>query len=79
MSPNTTCISIGRIVRSLSSRRGVGKWETGKLQVSDAPSDVAPGLIDLSKFKGMRSPKFYEMDLVVDNSDGGLSLVWRDP
>jgi putative peptide zinc metalloprotease protein len=45
----------------------LGKWDAGKLQVSEASSEIAPGLIDLSKFKGMRPPTFYEMDLWVSN------------
>jgi hypothetical protein len=40
--------------------------------VSPASTEIAPGLIDLSKFKGMRPPTFYEMDLWVTNSDGKL-------
>jgi putative peptide zinc metalloprotease protein len=50
----------------------VGKWETGNVQVSAASSEIAPGLMDLSKFKGMRPPTFYEMDLLVSNADGRL-------
>ena len=50
----------------------VGKWEAGNVQVSAASSEIAAGLMDLSKFKGMRSPTFYEMNLLVSNSDGRL-------
>jgi putative peptide zinc metalloprotease protein len=50
----------------------LGKWVSGKVQVSPASTEIAPGLIDLSKFKGMRPPTFYEMDLWVTNSDGKL-------
>jgi putative peptide zinc metalloprotease protein len=50
----------------------LGKWETGKVQVSAASSEIPPGLIDLSKFRGMSSPKFFEMSLLVDNPDGRL-------
>ena len=50
----------------------LGKWEAGKVQVSPTSSEIPPGLIDLSKFKGMRPPTFYEMDLWVSNLDGRL-------
>jgi multidrug resistance efflux pump len=50
----------------------LGRWDAGKVWVSLAPSEVGPGLIDLSKFKGMRQPTFYEMDLLVSNPDGRL-------
>jgi len=52
-----------------------GLWGTrpaARVQVSPTPSEVVPGLIDLSKFKGMQAPIYYEMDLLVDNSDGRL-------
>jgi putative peptide zinc metalloprotease protein len=50
----------------------VGKWDSEKLRVSAAASEIAPGLIDLSKFRGMRPPTLYEMDLLVGNPDGRL-------
>jgi len=50
----------------------LGKWDAGNVQVSAASSEIAPGLIDLSKFRGMRPPTFYEMDLIVGNPDGRL-------
>jgi putative peptide zinc metalloprotease protein len=50
----------------------MGKWDARNVQVSPTPTEVPPGLIDLTKFKGMRPPTFYEMDLFVGNSDGGL-------
>jgi len=50
----------------------LGKWDARNLQVSAAPTNVPPGLIDLTKFKGTRSPTFYEMDLFVSNFDGRL-------
>jgi len=48
------------------------KWHVGHIQVSSASSEIAPGLIDLAKFNGMRAPTFYEMDLRVSNGDGML-------
>ena len=50
----------------------VGKWDAGQMQVSAVSSETAPGLVDLTEFQGMRPPKFYEIDLVVTNSDGRL-------
>lgn len=48
------------------------KWNAGSLTVSPASAQIAPGLVDLSKFKGMRPPTFYEIDLLVKNDDGSL-------
>ena len=50
----------------------LGKWDAGKLQVLPATSEVAPGLVDLREFQGMRPPKFYEVDLRVSNPGGRL-------
>jgi putative peptide zinc metalloprotease protein len=50
----------------------VGKWDSGKTRASVASSEIAPGLNDLSKFKGMRLPTFYEIDLWVSNPDSRL-------
>jgi hypothetical protein len=33
---------------------------------------MAPGLLNLSKFKGMRPPIFYAIDLLVKNEKGTL-------
>lgn len=48
------------------------KWDTRALTVSPTSSEIAPGLLDLSKFKGMRPPTFYAIDLSVNNEDGRL-------
>ena len=50
----------------------LGSWDARKLQLSPAASDTPLALIDLTKFKGMRPPTFYEMNLFVSNSDGRL-------
>jgi putative peptide zinc metalloprotease protein len=50
----------------------LGKWDAGEIQLSPAPSEMIPGLTDLSKFKGMRPPTFYQMSLLVSNLDGRL-------
>ena len=47
-----------------------GRSSGDTLAVSSVPKDIAPGLIDLTKFKGMHSPTFYEIDLLVSNEDG---------
>ncbi|MFZ0953125.1 MAG: HlyD family efflux transporter periplasmic adaptor subunit, partial [Candidatus Sulfotelmatobacter sp.] len=48
------------------------KWDAGSLAVSPTSSEIAPGLLDLERFKGMRSPTFYAIDLLVNNGDGAL-------
>jgi multidrug resistance efflux pump len=50
----------------------LGTWDAQKMQVSAAPSEIGAGLIDLSKFKGMHPPTFFEMDLWVGNPNGRL-------
>ena len=50
----------------------VGRWGSRDLLVSPVPQEIVPGLIDLTKFKGMRPPAFYEMALRVSNPDGRL-------
>jgi putative peptide zinc metalloprotease protein len=48
------------------------KWDTRSLTVSPTSSEIAPELLDLSKFKGMRAPTFYALDLLVKNEEGRL-------
>jgi putative peptide zinc metalloprotease protein len=45
----------------------LGEWDAVKVQVSPVASQIPPELIDASKFKGMRPPTFYEMDLLLGN------------
>lgn len=40
--------------------------------VAPISSEILPGLIDLSRYKGQRAPRFYVFDLLVDNADGSL-------
>lgn len=40
--------------------------------ISHVSSQVAPGLIDTTKYQGLRPPNFYLVDLLVENSDGDL-------
>jgi putative peptide zinc metalloprotease protein len=52
-----------------------GRWGTFYARTSGiAPlsSDIAPGLIDLSKYKGQRAPRFYVFDLSVENKTGSM-------
>ncbi|MFZ1167055.1 MAG: hypothetical protein WAO04_07670, partial [Candidatus Sulfotelmatobacter sp.] len=44
----------------------------GSLTVSPRPSEIAPGLLDISKFKDMRSPTFYAIDLFLKNENDRL-------
>ena len=48
------------------------KWDTRVLTVSPTSSEIAPGLLDLTKFTGMRPPTFYAIDLLVKNEEGRL-------
>jgi putative peptide zinc metalloprotease protein len=48
------------------------RWDAGSLTVSPRPSEIAPGLLDLSKFKDMRSPTFYAIDLLLKNDNDRL-------
>ena len=43
------------------------KHNARTLRIAPASSDVAPGLIQLSKYKGQRPPRFYVFDLLVEN------------
>lgn len=47
----------------------LAKYEAQTTDITPLSSDIAPGLIDLSKYKGQSPPKFYVFDLLVDNSD----------
>jgi putative peptide zinc metalloprotease protein len=48
------------------------RFDAGSPTVSPTTSEIPPGLLDLSKFKGMRAPIFYAMDLLVRNEKGTL-------
>ncbi len=48
-------------------------WDAGTLTLSPTSSEIAPGLLDLEKFKGMRPPTFYAIDLLVNNESGRLA------
>ena len=40
--------------------------------IAPMSSDIAPGLMDLSKYKGQRPPKFYVFELIGDNNNGSM-------
>lgn len=49
-----------------------GKLNARTVNIAPLSSDIAPGLIDMSKYKGQSPPKFYVFDLMVENSQGSL-------
>ena len=49
-----------------------GKHAARLAGVAPVSSEIEPGLIDLTKYAGLAPPKFYAMDLLVDNADGRL-------
>jgi biotin carboxyl carrier protein len=40
--------------------------------IAPVSTDIAPGLIDLTKYKGERPPRFYVFELIGDNKDGSM-------
>ena len=50
----------------------VGLHDARTVAVAPISSEIASGLIDLSKYKGQRAPRFYVFDLLVDNTGGSL-------
>ena len=49
-----------------------GLWEAPVLTVEPQSVQIPPGLLDLTKYKGLRPPNFYVADLLVANSGGHL-------
>ena len=49
-----------------------GRRDARTLAVEPMSSDIAPELIDLSKFKGQRPPRFYVFELLVENPSGPM-------
>jgi multidrug efflux pump subunit AcrA (membrane-fusion protein) len=49
-----------------------GKPEARTVRIAPLSSDIAPGLLDLSKYKGQSPPKFYIFDLFVENPAGKM-------
>jgi putative peptide zinc metalloprotease protein len=50
----------------------VGNHDARTIAVAPISSEIAPGLIDLSRYKGQRPPRFYVFDLLVENTGGPL-------
>jgi hypothetical protein len=48
------------------------RQEARTIRIASLSSDIAPGLIDLSKYKGQSPPKFYVFDLLVGNPAGTM-------
>ena len=46
------------------------KHDAAIVGIAPASSEISPGLIDMSKYKGQSPPKFYVFDLLADNSNG---------
>jgi len=46
------------------------KHDASIVSITPVSVEIPPGLIDLSKYKGQRLPKFYVFDLLADNSKG---------
>jgi hypothetical protein len=49
-----------------------GRHDARTVAIELTSSDIAPALIDLSKFKGQRPPKFYVFELLVENPTGPM-------
>jgi hypothetical protein len=49
-----------------------GIRKASDLLISPASTEIEPGLIDLTKYQGLRPPRFYVADLQVENADGRL-------
>jgi len=49
-----------------------GSQPVRTVAISPMASQIAPGLIDVSQYQGLRAPNFYLVDLLVDNSDRSL-------
>jgi putative peptide zinc metalloprotease protein len=48
------------------------KWNAQVVAISPTSSDILPGLVEKSKYEGLRAPHFYLVDLLVSNADGKL-------
>ena len=50
-----------------------GKREVQSVAIAPVSSEIAPSLMDLSKFEGMSAPNFYAVEMIVANPDGRLA------
>lgn len=48
------------------------KYDATVVRIAPVSSEIAPGLIDLSNYKGQRPPRFYVFDLLVGNDNGAM-------
>jgi putative peptide zinc metalloprotease protein len=48
------------------------KYQAQTVAITPLASDIPPGVMDLSKYKGQSPPRFYVFDLLVDNQGGSL-------
>jgi putative peptide zinc metalloprotease protein len=48
------------------------KFDAQVSAISPASSEILPGLIEKTKYQGLRPPQFYLVDLLVPNTDGQL-------
>jgi putative peptide zinc metalloprotease protein len=55
----------------------LGIRKVGSATVDPLPTEVPPGLIDLTRYKGLRPPNFYAIDLLVANPDSTLKPGMR--
>ena len=49
------------------------KLDAESVTIAPVSSEIAPNLMDLSQFAGMRAPNFYVVEMVVANPDGRLA------
>jgi hypothetical protein len=49
-----------------------GRRDARTVAIEPMSSDIAPALIDLSKFKGQSPPRFYVFELLVENLTGPM-------
>jgi putative peptide zinc metalloprotease protein len=48
------------------------KYTAHTVDITPLSSDIVPGLVDLSKYKGQSPPRYYVFDLLVDNAGKSL-------
>jgi putative peptide zinc metalloprotease protein len=48
------------------------KWNAQTAAISSVSSEIDPGLVDQSQYRGIAPPHFYVADLLVNNADGSL-------
>ena len=58
-----------------------GKRDARTVAIEPISSDIAPALMDQSKFKGQSPPRFYVFELLVENLTGSMrpGMIWNCP